>query len=108
MPAIAEAKSYRPFMNQVNERVETSDRLYIYGDSFNSDPVVFYRGGPIEVLKNLEPEVQRPKDKGPIYIIMSEKDWSAIRNRNPAIPNPLLTSKGTGPEGDTRLVLILS
>jgi 4-amino-4-deoxy-L-arabinose transferase-like glycosyltransferase len=108
MPAIAEAKSYRPFMNQVNERVETSDRLYIYGDSFNSDPVVFYRGGPIEVLKNLEPEVQRRKDKGPIYIIMSEKDWSAIRNRNPAIPNPLLTSKGTGPEGDTRLVLILS
>jgi hypothetical protein len=43
-----------------------------------------------------------------VYLIMSEKDWAEIHSRNPNLPRPLLTSNGTGPEGDARLVLIRS
>jgi hypothetical protein len=107
VPAIAEARSYRPFMKGVNERVSSGDRLYIYGDSFNSDPVVFYRGGPIELLKTL-PSGPGKKEGQPVYIIMSEKDWAEIRARDAGFPNPTLISNGTGPEGDARLVLIRS
>jgi hypothetical protein len=37
---------------------------------------------------------------------MAEKDWTEIQSRNQRLPAPLSTSKGTGPEGDARLVLI--
>src|SRR5262245_4881727 len=30
--------------------VKPGDKLYLYGDSFNSDFVIFYRGGPIDTL----------------------------------------------------------
>src|SRR4029077_19318817 len=52
VPVMAEAKSYRAFMAEVNQRVKPGDHLYLYGgDSFNSDPVIFYRGGPIDTLE---------------------------------------------------------
>ena len=35
IPAIADAKSYRGFMEEVNQRVKPGDKLYIYGNSFN-------------------------------------------------------------------------
>jgi hypothetical protein len=31
-PVMAEAKSYRPFMEEVNQRVKPGDKLYLYGD----------------------------------------------------------------------------
>jgi 4-amino-4-deoxy-L-arabinose transferase-like glycosyltransferase len=108
VPAIAQAKSYRPFMIEVNHRVGAREPLYIYGDSFNSDPVVFYRGAPIAALKTLPRESDRDERKDHVYIIMSEKDWTEAREKDSKLPDPLLVSSGTGPEGDARLVLVES
>ena len=106
MPAIAEAKSYRGFMEEVNQRVRPSDKLYLYGESFNSDPVVFYRGEPIDALEQPVSLVTGKVGSTHAYVIMAEKDWAEIQRHNQQLPPPLLTSKGTGPEGDARLVLI--
>jgi len=106
MPAIAEAKSYRGFMEEVNQRVRPGDKLYLYGESFNSDPVVFYRGGPIDTLEQPVSLVAGKAGPTHVYVIMAEKDWAEMQRRNQHLPAPLLTSKGTGPEGDARLVLI--
>jgi hypothetical protein len=106
MPAIAEAKSYRGFMEEVNRQVRPADKLYIYGESFNSDPVVFYRGEPIEMLDQAPVLVADAGGSRRVYIIMAEKDWAQMQNRNQKLPAPLLTSKGTGPEGDAHIVLI--
>jgi hypothetical protein len=106
MPAIAEAKSYRGFMAEVNQRVGPSDKLYLYGESFNSDPVVFYRGEPIATLEQPLPVSTGTAGLSRVYFIMAEKDWTEMQRRNQRLPAPLLTSKGTGPEGDARLVLI--
>jgi hypothetical protein len=106
MPAIAEAKSYRAFMEEVNQRVKSGDKLYLYDESFNSDPVVFYRGEPIDALDQPLSVVAGKFGSTHVYVIMAEKDWAEMQRRNQHPPAPLLTSKGTGPEGDARLVLI--
>src|SRR5262249_1938251 len=107
MPVIADAKSYRPFVGEVYQRVKQGDKLYLYGDSFNSDPVVFYWGAPIETLREF-PTMINNADTAHVYIIMGESDYAEIQNHNRNIAAPLLRSTGTGPEGDARLVLVRS
>lgn len=103
MPAIAETKSYKPFMQQVNRRVQ-SQPLYLFGE-FNSDPVVFYRGETIPVLASDGAGRFAKTREGERYLIMTESTWKEMKKANPELPMPLLTSSGTGPEGDARLVL---
>jgi hypothetical protein len=105
MPVIAEAKSYRAFMAEVNQRVKPGDKLYLYGDSFNSDPVVFYRGEPIDTIKQPAQVISNKIGAGDQYIIMSQEEWRKISNLNRNLPPPLLKSEGKGPEGDAPLVL---
>jgi hypothetical protein len=105
MPVIAEAKSYRAFMAEVNQLVKPNDHLYLYGDSFNSDPLVFYRGEPIDTLKQPEEVISNRIGAGDQYVIMSQKEWRRISDINRNLPPPLLKSEGKGPEGDAPLVL---
>jgi hypothetical protein len=105
VPVMAEAKSYRAFMAEVNQQVKPGDKLYLYGDSFNSDPVIFYRGGPIDTLKQPAEVISNKSGSGDQYVIMSQKTWSKISDAYPSLPPPLLKSEGNGPEGDAPLVL---
>jgi hypothetical protein len=106
MPVIAEAKSYRPFMDEVNQRVTPGDKLYLYGGSFNSDSVVFYRGGPIETLEQPPETIVAKIGRGSAYLIMAERNWLKFQKISSGLPPPLVKSIGTGPEGDARLVLV--
>ena len=105
MPVIAEGKSYREFMSQVNQRVIDPNRLFLYG-SFNSDPVVFYRGSPIETLDQPLEKLAPSMPSGEVFIIMPEQLFLEMRKQNRNLPMPLLKSVGKGPEGDARLVLL--
>ena len=105
-PVMAEAKSYRPFMEEVNQRIKPADKLYLYGEVFNSDPVIFYRGGPIARLEQLAKKIAANIGRGSEYLIMAERDWIRIRQLDHHMPPPLLKSTGTGPEGDAPIVLI--
>ena len=100
MPAIAQGKSYRDFMSEVNRRVKPEEKLYVHGD-FNDDAVVFYRGDAIERLD--EPlETLTPKlGRGDAYVILPER---RAQSRN--LPAPLIKSEGRGPEGDAPLMLM--
>ena len=106
VPKIAEAKSYRPFMIEVNRLVRAEHKLYLYGRSFNSDPVVFYRGEPVEMRDLPAEEIAAKIGRGDAYAIMTEKEWLDLRKFNPSLPAPLLKSTGKGPEGDAPLVLV--
>jgi 4-amino-4-deoxy-L-arabinose transferase-like glycosyltransferase len=105
MPAIADAKSYRPFMEAVNQRVSATDKLYLYGD-FNSDPLVFYRGAPIAFLQAQMAELAQRAGSGKSYIIMPVETWRQVQAFKPKLGSSLLLSSGTGPEGDAPLVLV--
>jgi hypothetical protein len=102
IPEMAQARSYRNFMQEVNQRIAPNAPLYLYGDDFNSDAVIFYRGAII-------PSFERsrvPPDGGELYVIMAEGTWKELRSAVKNLPPPILKSEGKGPEGDAPLVLI--
>ncbi len=105
MPVIAQGKSYRSFMSEVNHRVKANDKLYIYG-RFNSDAVVFYRGRPVERLEQPLEAVVAKAGKGDAYVIMPERSLKDIQALTSNLPLPLLMSEGKGPEGASPLVLV--
>jgi hypothetical protein len=104
MPVIAAGKSYQNFMTEVNRLVNLDEKLFVYG-VFNSDELVFYRGEVIKTLNRPPEEIAGRIGKGAGYLIMAEQDWKEMRGAAGTAP-PLLTSTGTGPEGDARLVLL--
>ena len=105
MPVIAQTKSYRDFMIEVNQRVKPEDKLYIYG-RFNSDAVVFYRGRAVEQLESPIEAVAAKAGTGDDYVIMTERRLKEIQAVATNLPPPLLKSEGRGPEGDAPLVLV--
>jgi hypothetical protein len=105
LPAIAETKSYREFVADINRRIGPNDKVYLYGE-FNSDPVVFYYGGVIDKLEQSAANLAGKIGTGNAYIIMPVQSWKRIQKTNANLPEPLAVSKGTGPEGDAPLVLV--
>ncbi len=105
IPEIAQSKSYRDFIMQVNQLIKPGDKLYLYGDQFNSDPVVFYHGGPIESLDGEPKRLASNPGAGKQFIIMTKKTWDNVHDGR-KFSSPLLKSEGKGPEGDAPLVLV--
>src|SRR5918996_4773657 len=106
VPVIADVKSYRPFMEQVNQRLKPTDKLYLYGGAFNDDPVIFYRGGQIQAIERPADVIASKVGRGNTYLIMAERSWAKIQKLNQGLPPPLLKSSGAGPEGNAPLVLV--
>ncbi|HXV80949.1 MAG TPA: glycosyltransferase family 39 protein [Candidatus Binatia bacterium] len=105
MPAIAQEKSYRDFMSEVNGWIKPGDQIFTYGE-INSDAIVFYGGQAIDKL-NLPPEALATKiGKGDSYLILEERNWKEIQQVAGDLPPPLARSEGKGPEGDQPLVLV--
>jgi len=104
MPVIAQEKSYRDFMIEVNQRLSPNAKLYLFG-RFNSDPVVFYRGGVIDKLDQSAQIVADKTATGNAYIVMDERTWKRIQEIKPDL-TALLNSHGKGAEGDAPLVLV--
>ena len=102
---IAETKSYRDFMIEVNRLVKPADKLVLYG-GFNGEAVVFYRGGTVEVAERPVGTNLAQIAAGNGYIITTEKVWNRIQQAQPYLTPPLLRSRGRGPEGDAPLVLL--
>jgi len=101
---VAETKSYRDFMIEVNRLVKPTDKLIMYG-GFNGDALSFYRGGTVEVAEqSLEVAAAQIAD-GTGYLITTESVWSKLQQAQPKLTPPLLHSRGKGPEGDAPLVL---
>lgn len=73
MTAIAEAKSYRSFIEQVEQRIKPRDKLYLFGESFNSDSVVSYHRGPIETIHQLPQALATKIGSGNNYVIMANE-----------------------------------
>ena len=100
MPVIAQQRSYKSFMNEVNRRIGPDADLFLYG-RFNSDAVVFYRGRRIERLDQPLEALASRFGHGDSYVIMPARRAAMER-----LPPPLVTSDGAGPEGDAQLVLM--
>ena len=106
LPEIAEARSYREFVTRVRQRMPSHSSLYSYGREFNGDSLTFYFGGALE-QRNVDPaQLAARLGPGETYLIMARQSWNELRQLNPSAPDPLIVSRGSGPEGDAFLVLV--
>jgi hypothetical protein len=89
IPEMAQARSYRDFMQEVNQRIAPNAPLYLYGDDFNGDAVIFYRG---EIIPPFERARLQP-DGGEPYLIMAEQTWKELQAVEKELPPPILKSE---------------
>ena len=106
IPAIAEAKSYGPFVDRVNSQVTDEGKLYLYPVDFDKNSVIFYLDRPIPVFKESPEALRKRLAFSNDYFIMSENEWQKIHFVDPTLPAPLLRTMGKGAGGDARLVLV--
>ncbi len=104
--SIAEARSYKSFMVEVNGRVPRDEDLNIYGEGWDYTSAVFYRGERVSILRgdsrSLEEELREPGR----YYVMSEREWRKMAASGTPAFSPVLRSRGTGPEGQDPIVLV--
>jgi len=105
LPALADARSYRPFMQEVNRVIETG-QVYLYRSSVAANSLVFYRRGTVPIVEGTPLELAWRLRTSANYFIMEDRAWEAVRQRLGGDHAPLLRSKATGPGGKTRLILV--
>ena len=106
MASLAEARSYRPFMEEVNRRVGCCESLTLYGEGWDLSSAIFYRGGRVAVQGGDLTVLKEKMREAGGYYIMGEREWKKLE----APGGPGLTvemrSQGAGPDGGEPIVLI--
>jgi 4-amino-4-deoxy-L-arabinose transferase-like glycosyltransferase len=104
--SIAEARTYKPFVVEINKLVEQNQPIFIYGEGWDYASVVFYSGDRIAVIKgDLESLKQRLRSSR-AYYIMGEREWQNLVASGEPVPSIQLKSRGTGPDSTDRIVLV--
>jgi len=104
--SIAEARSYKSFMAEVNRRVPRDEDLNIYGEGWDYTSAVFYRGERVSIVKGNSHFLQEKLGESDSYCVMSEREWEKIVASGTLTFSPVLRSRGTGPEGQDLIVLV--
>lgn len=95
-PAVATARTYRPFMARVIARVGDTP-LFFYRTFDNG--ALYYSGRRIPFYDPSQPPPQA-------FLLMREEDWHKLAAQDGAGLQAVDLSEGTGPKGRHRLVLV--
>ena len=71
LPALAGARSYGPFMREVNQ-ITDGDQVYLYPNSIYANTVIFYRGSAVPTVEGSPQDVARYLWTSGDYFIMGE------------------------------------
>lgn len=106
LPALAGAQSYKSFVLKVNDQFRGSGPLYIFKKGLDPSAIVFYGGQHVQVLdEDYDSLLRRLADSGD-SIIVGERQWNELTARYSTPGVVELRGRGSGPDGDNRLVLI--
>jgi hypothetical protein len=106
MPAIAESRSYKPFVTEVKRQLGENENLYLYGEGWDYAPVLFYLGDRVQVIRAGLPSMQEKMQESGDYYIMGEREWRKIAAGEVGVIPVELRSQGTGPDGKDPIVLV--
>lgn len=104
--AVAQSRTYKSFIQEVNRRVGKNGSLFIWGEGWDYNSVIFYRGTALPVLQGDFRSLARQLETSGGYCIVGEREWERFAGSGAFPFQPVLTSEGTGPEGTDRIVLI--
>jgi 4-amino-4-deoxy-L-arabinose transferase-like glycosyltransferase len=99
-PALARAHTFKPFMARVRATVEEAP-LFFY-DTFDYG-VVYYAHRHVAWWHGAR---SGPSTPAPVFLLMLQTDWKALPPATRASLPVVDRSRGTGPKGDRRLVLV--
>jgi hypothetical protein len=102
-PALAEQRSFKPFMESIRGVVEDTDALSFYR-TFDYG-AVFYARRHITWLRDGFGNPSTPNARA--YVLLWKSRWERLPEENRARLQHLLTSVGTGPKGRDPLVFAL-
>jgi 4-amino-4-deoxy-L-arabinose transferase-like glycosyltransferase len=106
LPYLASIESYKDFMQSAIEQTANRDSLILFPSGVDSSSIIFYGKEKVKVFPNdvalLQERLSRSRD----YFIVEEDTWnSQLAGAAAKIP-VIRRSRGTGPDGDARLVLV--
>jgi 4-amino-4-deoxy-L-arabinose transferase-like glycosyltransferase len=105
LPNLANIESYKEFMQLATAAVLSSQSLILFPRGVDPSSIIFYGKDKVEILPDdlalLQNKLMQSKD----YFIVEEDTWKSQAAEFSTIPI-LGRSRGTGPDGDARLVLI--
>jgi len=106
IPAIAEEKSYRSFVREMNLRLKPGEKVYIYGGPSDWPPLVFYHRNYLPLLNGSPEELTARLVSTSDFIIMPVREWERLQSGSLNFPMPLLKSRVRGSSDKARLVLV--
>jgi 4-amino-4-deoxy-L-arabinose transferase-like glycosyltransferase len=105
LPNLARIESYKEFIESATATVGGSESLILFPRDIDPSPIIFYSKNKVEILPDdvavLQKKIMQSKD----YFIVEEDTWNSHIAGFSKIPI-LDRSRGTGSDGDARLVLV--
>ncbi|MPZ75723.1 MAG: phospholipid carrier-dependent glycosyltransferase [Deltaproteobacteria bacterium] len=106
LPSLAMTGSYKEFMQLAVEKVVSSQSLVLFPRGIDSSSIIFYGKDKISILPDdpvlLRERLRQSRD----FFIVEEDMWDSetagLASKIPIIGR----SRGTGPDGDARLILV--
>jgi len=105
LPNLAKMESYKDFMQSATAAAAGGQSLILFPRAIDPSSIIFYGESKVEILPDdvavLQKKIAQSKD----YIIVEEDLWNNQIADSSSIPI-LERSRGSGPGGDARLVLV--
>ena len=105
LPNLANMESYKGFMQSATAAVAGGHSLILFPRGIDPSSIIFYSKSKVEILPDdvavLQKKISHSKD----YIVVKEDLWNTQISGGSQVPI-LDRSRGTGPDGDARLVLV--
>lgn len=106
LPWVAESRTYKPFVLEVNRRLGKGGSLFLCGEGWDPTSVIFYRGADVPVLDGGLDGLRQYLRSADAYCIMSEHEWKHLVASAELLSPPVLTSRGGGPDGNDPIVFV--
>jgi 4-amino-4-deoxy-L-arabinose transferase-like glycosyltransferase len=105
LPNLAKMESYKEFMQSATATAAGGQSLILFPRAIDPSSIIFYGKSKVEILPDdvavLQTKIMQSKD----YFIVEEDAWKsyfADFSKTPIVDR----SRGTGPDGDARLLLV--
>jgi 4-amino-4-deoxy-L-arabinose transferase-like glycosyltransferase len=105
LPNLAKMESYKEFMQSVTAAAAGGQSLVLFPRDLDTSSIIFYGKSKVEILPDDVAVLQKKITQSKDYIIVEEDLWNSQVPGSSQVP-VLERSRGTGPDGDARLVLV--
>ncbi|HEX6436383.1 MAG TPA: hypothetical protein VF182_04580, partial [Candidatus Binatia bacterium] len=105
LPNLAKTESYKEFVQSATEAVAGGQSLIVFPRGIDPSPIIFYSQRKIEILPDDIAVLQKKITQSNEFIIVEEGVWNSHVAGGSQLP-VLDRSRGAGPDGDARLVLV--